>query len=405
MTKLAFELSKNGFMGVRARDQTLFTWTPQDQAVLHALPQMATEPPHLDEILELAAVLDRRLLQEFTRLREQARERNVALRSGLFANCYVWASNAPAAASVFASIHNGGVFGTRSSALAAMIRARLAYENPSPGQLYLLLSLYQSVGLNEASLAPILPELLRNHWRGAAYHLRLDLMHAAHNCAWKATDQERREVVRAIEELPQPQDVGVSSIVVDALKALGALDDSENQHVEIVRSNIRDALASPHNDVMQRLAHDIWYGQFDHPYDGAYRQAFAELAPPERKALLVMAAQGADQHSSFIGVLIQELAVFGDPNLGSLILTWTVLPPTRCATPQEAIGTFAVAHIALGRLGCALPAAQDGRTDQAQTLIASARFSIGLIARTRPSHNDARSVRHPLWSYCATIPG
>lgn len=356
LRQVRFELSDEGFMNVRAEESSLLNWTGQDRAILHVLPQLAAETARLDEILALAAALDHRLAQEFSRLRDQARAQKVALRSGLFANNYVWGGDQkPAAASVFTPIHSGALFRSTSAALAATIRERLAREDLTPGQLYLLLALHRSVGLGEASLVPILPNLLRRYWASAAYHLRLDLMHSVHYSAWKASEAERRELIDAIQVLPPPQAVGVSSTMIDALKALGALDDSENDHLETVRSNIRDALASPADPDMQGLAFGVWYGQFDHPYDGAYCQAVTELEPSEKKALLRMAAQGADQDSSFVGVLIQELMAFGDPDLAPLIVRWTDLPPTRCVFPQDAVGAFVLSHIALGRLACPLP--------------------------------------------------
>lgn len=108
IAQVNFELGNGGIMNVQANAFSLFAWTPQDRVVLQALPQLVTEPGHLDEILALAAALDRRLAQEFTRLRDRAREQKVPLRSGLFANSYVWGGgNAPAAASVFVPIHSG----------------------------------------------------------------------------------------------------------------------------------------------------------------------------------------------------------------------------------------------------------------------------------------------------------
>ncbi|HKO08147.1 MAG TPA: hypothetical protein VJ487_10565, partial [Alphaproteobacteria bacterium] len=114
------------------------------------------------------------------------------------------------------------------------------------------------------------------------------------------------------------------------------------------------------------LAHGIWIAQFDHPYDGAYYQALSELSQDDRKSFLVMAAQGADQYSTLLlSVLIVELAAWNDRALGAIIARWTKLPSVNSAFPQDAYKIFASAHIAMGRLGNALPSASNGGDSEA----------------------------------------
>jgi len=362
IAQVAFEIG-SGFLNVRANPETLSSWNPQEKAVLAALPQMVAEGPYLDAALGLVAAMDQRLSAEHVRLREQASDQKVALRSGLFANCYVWGGPDTPAIATVCSPHHGWLFQRNpSSAQAAVVRAHLSRDDLTPGQLYLLLALNRRGGLDQPSIAPLLPKILRRHWRGAAYHLRLDLMDAARSAGWRATDDERRLVIAAIEELPESNNIGISSIMIDALKGLGALDDSESDHIEVVRSNFRDLCADQSNPDMQSLAFGVWCGQFDHPYDGAYCQVINELEPVDKKILLTMAARGANLDSPFVGILIMELAAFGDSSAGPLIARWVAPPPTQCFMPQDAIGAFAVAHIALGRLDCPVP--DSGETEQ-----------------------------------------
>ena len=106
---------------------------------------------------------------------------------------------------------------------------------------------------------------------------------------------------------------------------------------------------------MQALAYGVWYGQFDHPYDGAYCQAVSELSPDKQKTLHIVAGRGASLELPFVSILINQLAAFNDPATNAIINRWIKLPPVQCAMRQDAIGNFAVAHIALGRLSCGLP--------------------------------------------------
>ena len=355
--RLVFEISDKGFMGVRALASRLVTWSPQDKAVIGALPHLLTEGRYFDEIMPIAATVDRVLVQQHRRLLESARNKNIALRSALFAACYVWNGMEPPAIAIISSpLHSGTVRSPRRSPLVTTIRDHLAREDLSHGQLYLLLALDRNAGLEVPSIAGLLPSVLDRLWRGAAYHLRLELMHAARIAAWGATDAERRNLIAALEGLlPETENVIISTIIIEALKALGALDDSEAEHTDVVRANIGQVFADQTSPDMAALAHSVWYGQFDHPYDGAYCQAVSELSPDDRKTLLTLAARGTELSAPFVSALIIELAGFNDPASGAVIAKWMALPPVQCAMRQDALGNFAVAHIALGRLGCALP--------------------------------------------------
>ncbi len=370
-----FEIDAGGFMGVRADPVTLTTWSPRDCTVLAALPMTIGDGILFDEILALAAALDRRLLEEYERLVAEARERRVALRGALFANGYgLRASNALAISEVWHALHNGFALWRRPLQVKAQVRERLWHSDLTAGQLYVLLTLHRHASLDD-SLAPILPRLLRTHWPQAPYHLRLDLMLAAQLSGRGASDADRAELIQAIEELPQSTHIGISSAMIDALKSLGALDESEDEHTPAVRQSIREVLSDSDNPDMQKLAFGIWNGQFDHPYDGAYYQAIAELPDQEQKSLLVMAARGADWDAMFLSVLIAEIANLGDPSLGSLFTRWTAVPDPKAFMPQDALGVFARAHIALARLTCPLPVGAEATNDaNAQSMAAAGRI-------------------------------
>ena len=82
--------------------------------------------------------------------------------------------------------------------------------------------------------------------------------------------------------------------------------------------------------------------QLDHPYDGAYYEAIAELTDEDRKSLLTMAAHGADPDTLFfVSIMIIELAYFNDPACGILIARWISLPAVDSIMPQEAMNIFA----------------------------------------------------------------
>lgn len=353
--QIEFEIGDAAAPIIQPAEASLFPWSAQERAFLAASGVRMSEGHHLDTILEAIAAMDDRLAHEHERLFEAARTEKVALHSELFANTYTHASDRAAISVVCKPLHSGLLHRKRRDAVGALLYERLSREDLSHGQLYVLLALSRLALGEEPSIAPLLPDILRRHWAGAAYHLRLDLLLAAQFCGG-AKDTERRAIIEALEGLPPPQHLFLSTALVDALQSLGALEDSETEHIDVVRSSIRELLADQNNPDMQALASGVWFSQFDHPYERAYYQAISELPAEDEKSLLIMAGQGAEQEAFFVPILILDLASYNDPAVGEIVDRWTALPPTRCVMPQNAIQIFASAHIALARLGCSLPA-------------------------------------------------
>ena len=154
---------------------------------------------------------------------------------------------------------------------------------------------------------------------------------------------------------PQPQNILISSKIVEVLGDLGALEDSEREHIAVVRKEISQCLTDPEDADLCAMAYGLHSAQFDHPYSGAYYEVIAGLPESERKTLLAMAAKGAGDTASFLEPLLIDLASFGDSSVGDTIAQWTALPPPDSVMPQDGISVFVVAHIALARLDCPLP--------------------------------------------------
>lgn len=356
---IRFSISDQGWNNVAFEEATLTAWTPSEHAFLAAMPQRVVEGYHLDEVLATIAILDQRIAEETARLRGEARERKVALLSALFASVYVGHSVAkPGITQICIGMHGG--FRATNEAVGRTIKRHLTEGSMSPGQLYLLLMLSRGADI----AAPLIVAAIRTHWATAPYHLRLDLLDAA-RMSYQANDEDRSALIAAIEALPQPGNVFISSMIVDALQGLGALENSAHEHIAVVREEVKQCLAAPEDPDHCALAYGLYYAQFDHPYAGAYCEVIAELPVDERKTLFAMAANGADNTAFFLAPLLMELASFYDPGIGDSIARWTALPPKDCIMPQDAIAVFFVAHIALARLGCALPNPRNEVSDAA----------------------------------------
>lgn len=371
--QIAFEINDGAWLNIRPVEASLFQWITQEKGFLQVFGIRMSEGHRFGAIFDAIAAMDHRLAHEHERLRDTAREQKVALRSGLFANTYVHGSGA-AISMVCGPLHSGLPYRNRETITARLVYERLLRGDFSHGQLYCLLALSRHALTDEPSIAPLLPNILRRYWAGAAYHLRLDLLQAAQFCG-RAAEAERIDLIQALEELPSPEHPFLSTSLIEALQSLGALEESEHEHIDVVRSQIREIFADQNNPDMQASAFGVWFAQFDHPYAGAYCEAISDLSFDDKKTLLVMAGKGAEQDAPFVSILIVELASYDDLAVCPVITRWTALPPIKCFMPQEGIGNFVTAHIALARLGCVIPESAAGvDSDSGEALAACGRI-------------------------------
>ena len=351
---VSFHISDHGWENVAFEETTLTAWTPLERAFLAAMAQRIVEGCYLDEVLDTIGVLDQRIVDEAARLRDDARERKVALQRALFANSYVYrSSTAPGITQICAQLH-GSWFHTTCDAVAGTIRQSVGGNNLSPGQVYLLLMLSRGAD----TPAPFVVKAIESHWAGAPYHLKLYLIDAACICHL-SDDGDRAALVATIEALPQSRNIFISTTIVEALQRLGALEDSEREHIAVVSQEIKECLSDPEDADHHSMAYGLYAAQFDHPYSGAYCEAIAELPEDDRKSLLRMAASGVTDSAFFLVALLVDLLSFGDPGLGDSISRWTAMPPKDSFMPQDSIAALVIAHIALARLGRPLPHGRD----------------------------------------------
>ena len=87
-----FLISNQDRSSVVFDETTLIPWTALEWAFLNAMPQLVEGGNYLDEVLDTIGMLDRRIAQEESRLRQESGNRKVAIRSALFASAYVFPS-------------------------------------------------------------------------------------------------------------------------------------------------------------------------------------------------------------------------------------------------------------------------------------------------------------------------
>jgi hypothetical protein len=351
-----FDVSDEFMWHVQANPETVQPWSAQDRALLAAIPHELVAGRRLDELLGLIGKMDDRLAEEHGRLLDQAREKKLGLRTGLYAACYAGVGMREIGlACICSPISSGHLYSGPKVVANANLRGRLQSETLSPGQIGLLIELDKYSDRNAPSIGTILPGILVRIWPIAAHHLRLGLMHVAMMSAHALNDDERRALIATIEATCMTNGGFDAWGMIDALKSLGALDDDQEEHVATVRAEMNEVLADQDNPDSWRRAAGLWNAQFDHPYDCAYWEGWNGLSGDDRKALQVMAAKSVDRDSMFTPSLIAEVASHSDPAVGAIIERWTGLPPKKDAFFQDSIRTFEMAHVALARLRCPLP--------------------------------------------------
>ena len=343
----------SGFDGVIVDGSSLTEWSPSDRVLLKALPNLIMKGRYFDEMMHITGLLDRRIDEEGSRLQSDARKRGVRLRSAMFALGFVYPRDSgPAISEVFRFLH-GGLYRMDTDDSLLLLRKYFCSGDLSFGQLYLLLQAARGSDV-APKMAGFLARTIKSQWVRAPYHLALDLLHSACMCGM-ADDADRADLIETIESLPSDRHLFLSSAIVDALKSLGALDQQASEHYEVAREEVRQCLAKPKVAAnYSSLAYRIYTSQFDHPYDVAYCQAVSELSAQDQKRLLMMAAEVAER-GTFLTTLLSDLAAHEDPMTCRYLCRFAELPCRETAFPQDEVGPFVVAHVALGRLGCPPP--------------------------------------------------
>lgn len=356
-----YRMDRGGVGYVEFEESSLTQWSLCDRAFFGVLPALIADGQNLENALEIIGLMDRRITEEADRLCLEIGIGRRKLRSDLFAISNVHpqrSSAAPGISMICADLDSGmftaqnGLLGQSDNTKGAEIRQEAMGRELSPGQIHLLLTLLRGDGIP----ASFISRTMETHWDRAPHHLRLSLMDAAAIWCEAEDDAERAKLIAKIEEVLDGCHPRFASIVMEALRRLGALDEGAREHRTVVHERIRHCLARPTDSERQKEAWGIYSAQCDHPYSEAYCEVVASLADDEKKALLEMALRGVDEAAFFVGTLLLELASFGVRDVGECIGRWTKPPSAENRTmPQNDFYAFVAAHIALARLGCSLP--------------------------------------------------
>jgi len=321
------------------------------QSYLPAIVQGLTEGRYFDAVMAACRNMDDAIANAERVFAPDAKARKTRFRHALFSEAYVM--HRTAAISQLINFIHSGLLGRRQLGRDFELASRKAWSVAgTPGQFYFLIALTRYTD-HEQELVPYVAQLLKNV-RSYPYHLQLDLICFASRFR-EVDEPHRTAMIDALNASLDKLGWMMNTVIFEALSALGAFQKEEENQLEVVRSEIQDALITRGPEADQ-AAWRVFSCQFDHPFDSAYWEVVQGLDGAQKKLLLTKACRGAtDPHAMFVGILIRQLSDFDDPAVAFTIAPWTELPDQQHSMPQDAIEAFVTAHEALGHLGVELP--------------------------------------------------
>jgi len=363
---LAFQLDGEGWDSISVNINSLRHELKDFASYLPAIGQGLMDGQYLDAVMVACQYMDGTIETFSHTCATEAKAKKIPLRHAVFSTAYVM--DRKAAISQLISFPNSGGLSVRHQEAHGFSTAlRKAWTSAvTPGQFYFLIGLSKFTAHDKEATQYVV-RLLQNI-RTYPYHLQLDLIDFAQYLR-DVDEPYRTEIVEALQSSLDNLGIMMNSIIIEALKNFGALEEDEHNYIPVIRSEIQDVLSMDSNE-SDLAAWRLFTCQFDHPFDSAYWEEIRGLDDSKRKLLLTKACRGADApYTMFLGILIRQLSEFNDPDVASAINRWTALPDKRSFMPQEAVEIFIIAHETLGHLGAELPQSRGEPTTAAESAL------------------------------------
>jgi hypothetical protein len=328
---------------------TLRRWSLPEVARLEAIGETARSSG-FELYMRLCAIMDARLDEEWRRLIPEARQRKIGLRSAAFGLAYFKFGREIRFNHANPNSIRASISGRRRIHVVDM-------NGLSSGQLHFVL--YNRYGLFEKKdsedLAAFLIDALQRRYPYEPYHVRLELLTAA-GFVRDVRPETVAKLVAAIESLDTSTNWGLNSAIIDALKFLGALDDSAEEQREAIRQEVMATISGPDTEERCEAALTVYVNQFDHPYDSLYWEAVDSLGADGRLKLYRRALSAPHVVRSIsLTWLVQTVVKLDDPADRAQLLKFAQPPKPDEGFAQDQWAAFALVTRYLGRQGLTLP--------------------------------------------------
>ncbi|MGI8473258.1 NERD domain-containing protein [Pectobacterium brasiliense] len=335
------------------------------EVFLPAIGWLLMQGVHLEQIMAACRIMDGKIVEANRDLYEEAIAKKVPLRHETFSQSYVF-NRKIALSQLVSFVHSGGLGFRHSPGCEFGEALKKSWEEASThSEFYVLLGITRFTK-QAPWAAPCVLNLLKR-LKSLPYHLQLATIDFCAHLS-NVDDAIKAKMIVALEDSMDKLGVVMNSIIFDALKGLGGLDAEEENYRTVVLEEI-ESVFSESGPQADMEAWNIFSRQFDHPYDGIYWEEVNNLTSDQKRQFLFKALKGAStDYVLFVGILIRQLADFGDPSVSEAIEPWLRLPAKRSAMQQDAVEVFFAAYEAMGILSIPLPTTTASPVDVDETM-------------------------------------
>ncbi|HEY4074299.1 MAG TPA: NERD domain-containing protein, partial [Herbaspirillum sp.] len=307
-----FQIVGEGWNSVGADKNTLCHELKEFDAYLFAIGRGLMKGRYLDAAMAACRHMDQAITIFSKACAAGANGKKQSLRDEVFSAAYVMQPEA-AISKLVNVIHSGGLSlgGKEGPGLGGALREMWSRAE-TPGEFYFLIGLTR-FSEHDKEAAQYVAQWLRN-LKSYPYHLQLSMIDFSQYLR-DADEPYRTEIIETLESSLDKLGVVMNSIIFEALKSLGALEDDEKNYVPVIRDEIDNALNSETSE-SDVAAWGLFSCQFDHPFDSVYWDEIQGLDDSRKKLLFTKACRGAEvPYLSFLGILIRQLSEFNDRNV------------------------------------------------------------------------------------------
>lgn len=366
VSTVQFKIDNKSLNNIASINNPNLNWTPQELAFADALSTVIVSGQFVEDFYSIISIIESSATKAHENLQEEAKVRNIGLKSSLFANCFVGFGSNLVFTKVFSDVQHSFRKSKNEQEVTKWISSKIS-SALSYGQLMFIIHLAASNSLYHF-FSPLLPTLIKERWKYLPYHLKIEILHFV-QFLHQLPDDEKKDLIVAIESI-DTSNIMISTSVIDALKALGAIEN--DGYEKTVQAELEKVFSNPENADSWALAQGVYNAQFDHPYDEVYYKVIHELPPENHKLFLRAAIRHKSDFRFFVSTIIKDLIRLEDRDSAQYLVQWTELPPRPNPMPQDALQVFMVAHVAIGIFEYQLAPKEYNESDADNTLNALA---------------------------------
>lgn len=223
------------------------------------------------------------------------------------------------------------------------------FEQLSPGQLFLLLSMHRAQ-LDQNSSVPLrTAELIPTVWKTGIYHLRLELLDLIVFSGGTASEKQKAEIEKVLNSYLS-DNPWMNTFLIDAISAVGKLDFGIS--VESIKDELKDIAKQPPIAEIAARACSAYTATYDHPARDVFCEAFNEHVSSEvRTAVLVRVIADISIDSMTLAFAIGDLGKWPSIEAIPYLKKLSTAPVSETASPQSSVAVFCEAISQLARLG------------------------------------------------------